>query len=124
MEDVADAIALEKTAFADAVIDLRAEMEVKIEKATEDCEEAIAGAEVDFEEEMKDNKEMVEGAAVDASGAVDELIAEARAKWELRHRYELLNAKFQQDSYYRFHLMKLVQLKDKAVQEALESLKV
>jgi hypothetical protein len=33
---------LEKEAFADAVIDLRSEVEDKIEAATEQCEEAIA----------------------------------------------------------------------------------
>jgi DNA-binding ferritin-like protein (Dps family) len=63
---------------------------------------------------MKDNKGDVEDMVDDATAAINEIIDDARAKWEDRYRYELLNAKFQQDSYYRFHLMLLVGQKNKA----------
>jgi hypothetical protein len=122
-QELEDAIAAEKMAAQEKIDALREELDAAIEEAKEQCEEVIADAMDVMEEVLEDAKEATDEMMAPMVEGLEDLFTEAEDAWHDRYHYELLNAKFQQDSYYRFSLLCLVHAKHDGVADALNDLR-
>jgi hypothetical protein len=80
---------------------------------------AIHDAELSFEETLAGAKADMEAATDAAEAALEAFIQERLADWQVKHDWELDQAKWQKDSYWRYHLIKLLEQKQAAVTEAV-----
>ena len=62
-------------------------------------------------------------AIANATNALYAFIDDRLAAWGEQHRQEGLNAKWQEDSYYRYNLLRLLQYKQKAIDDAVALVK-
>ena len=88
-------------------------MEDAIEKAEAAMELALLKAKNDL------NKELTR-----AKDAFYAFIDDRLGHWAEKYEYETINAKWQEDSYYRYNLLKLLQAKQKAIDEAVAEAKI
>jgi hypothetical protein len=98
--------------FEDAITEARADMTAAISQALEQFTNFLADAKTAFD-----------GVLAEATGRLEALLAERLAGWNAQKDHELKHAKWTKDSYYRYHLLKLVQAKDEAVHQALEAVR-
>ena len=91
---------------------LTAEMDQAITDALAACEQILAGARAEQEASI--------AAATDALYA---FIDARLAAWAAQHAQETANAQWQEDSYYRYNLLRLLQAKQQAIDEAVAAVK-
>jgi hypothetical protein len=76
-----------------------------------------------FTEFLADARAALESALTEATATLETRLEERLAWWNEQKDYQLKQASWTKDSYYRFHLIMLVQAKDEAVHAALEQVR-
>ena len=82
-------------------------------------EDRIAAALATFEAALQEAKDAMQAECERATAALNAFIAERLAVWEEKYTYEEINAKWQEDSYYRYNLLRLLKAKDEAIRAAV-----
>ena len=78
-------------------------------------EDAYASSQAYFEETLTDARQAFKDLTDAATGAIENFQAARLAEWNQKKEAELVRARRTKDSYYRYHLLKLVTAKDQAV---------
>ena len=123
LQNMHDRVIKEKADAEVAYNEARAELDALMEKLTQEMEDAIAAAKASMEETLAGAKQ---DEADEIQRATDALFAfiEARlADWGDKADREELNAKWQEDSYYRYNLLRLLQEKKQAITAAVAEAK-
>jgi hypothetical protein len=80
---------------------------------------AIDSAVTSFQGTLDGQKADIESATDDAEAALEAFLQERLADWQEKHDWELDQAKWQRDSYWRYNLIKLLEAKNDAVMAAV-----
>ena len=91
---------------------LRAEMKEAVDQALVACEQILAAARAAQNESISN-----------ATEALYAFIDGRLAAWAAQHAQELANAQWQEDSYYRYNLIRLLQAKQQAIDDAVAAVK-
>ena len=113
----------ERQAGAEAAVEAQAELDGEFARLTQEMEEALAAAQASFELTLSGGKDAMAGETARATNALNAFIAERLAAWQEKYTYEEINAKWQEDSYYRYNLLRLLAAKQQAIEEAVAQAK-
>jgi hypothetical protein len=80
---------------------------------------AISAAVESFDGTLADQKADIEASTDAAEAALEAFLQERLADWKVKHDWELDQAKWQKDSYWRYNLIKLLEAKNDAVMAAV-----
>ena len=113
----------ERQAGEEAAAEAQAELDGEFARLTQEMEEALAAAQASFELTLSGGKDAMAGETARATNALNAFIAERLAAWQEKYTYEEINAKWQEDSYYRYNLLRLLAAKQEAIEEAVAQAK-
>lgn len=99
----------------------RAEFDAEVARITAEMEDALAGAQAAFDAALGGSG--LADAAAAATDALNAFIDERLAVWAEKYAQEEANAKWQEDSYYRYNLLRLLAGKQTAIDEAVAAAK-
>jgi hypothetical protein len=100
-----------------------AELDAEKARLSEEMDAAIAAAIASFDETLAGAKTDFTGAIADATDALYAFIEGRLAVWAALAHEEEKNAKWQEDSYYRYHLLVLLQEKQASIDQAVADVK-
>ena len=86
-------------------------------------EDSLAAALSSFEYKLQSAKAEMMSETARATEALNAFIAERLAVWQEKYTYEEINAKWQEDSYYRYNLLRLLAAKQDAIDQAVNQAK-
>lgn len=118
-----DRVAAEQAAGDAANADARAELDAEFDRLTNEMSQAIDEAIASFEQTLADAKAAQMASGADATNALNDFIDARLAIWAEKANAESTNAKWQEDSYYRYSLIRLLQAKQTAIDEAVAAAK-
>ena len=100
-----------------------AELHGEFDRLTAEMEQAIVDALAACEQILADARASQEGSIAAATDALYAFIDARLAAWAAQSAQETANAQWQEDSYYRYNLLRLLQAKQQAIDEAVAAVK-
>ena len=113
----------EQQAGDEAAAAARADLDGEATRLESEMEDALAAAQASFELTLTGGKDALAGEGARATTALNAFIATRLALWQEKYTYEEINAKWQEDSYYRYNLLRLLAEKQEAIDGAVAQAK-
>jgi len=100
-----------------------AELHGEFDRLTAEMAQAIADALAACEQILLNARAAQEASIAAATDALYAFIDARLAAWAAQHAQETANAQWQEDSYYRYNLLRLLQAKQQAIDDAVAAVK-
>ena len=99
------------------------ELRAEFARLTAEMDQAIADAIYECEQILSRARDSQEGSIADSTSDLYDFIDARLAAWGAQANQERNNAEWQEDSYYRYNLIRLLQAKQQAIDDAVAEVK-